>query len=484
MDPDGDGDPSDGIDGWRLDVPNEIAIPFWVDWCAHVRSINPDAYITGEIWDRADEWLDGRSFDAVMNYEFSKVVFDWVGARRTRSPSARPTNDWPPSGWPTRRRSPTCCRTSSTATTPIVRSRRSTIPTDRSIRAIANRMIRPTTVASPEDAYRRLELLALIQMTYIGAPMVYYGTEVGMWGGRPEQPQDDGLGRPRNLRGSGCGRDAGTPRAVQGDDPPRNDHVRRGSFETLLADDEQDLLVFRRTYEDETLVIALNAGDEEARFTLPDGAWTPIHGDALPDGVVGPISAGSGSSLDDRPPPEPRSPTRGVLLHLTSLPGPRDRGPRPTVPAVHGLARAQWMGYLAGAPDRPCRQGGFALQQRLELRDRTAAGLARRTSRGRTAAPKRTARSQVAEGMHSHGLRGRKTIQGTALAGGVCALCRAQASSAPAIETSWSTRVTGSNPGAVGRRSTEMEPRRSMHSSSSSWSDSGRPSERRRAGDT
>ena len=32
MDPDGDGDPSDGIDGWRLDVPMEVPMPFWDEW--------------------------------------------------------------------------------------------------------------------------------------------------------------------------------------------------------------------------------------------------------------------------------------------------------------------------------------------------------------------------------------------------------------------------------------------------------------------
>ncbi|MEO0651978.1 MAG: alpha-amylase family glycosyl hydrolase, partial [Planctomycetota bacterium] len=79
MDPDGDGDPSDGIDGWRLDVPNEIAMPFWRDWCRHVREINPDAYITGEIWRRADAWLDGRHFDAVMNYPFAESLLRWIG---------------------------------------------------------------------------------------------------------------------------------------------------------------------------------------------------------------------------------------------------------------------------------------------------------------------------------------------------------------------------------------------------------------------
>lgn len=54
MDPDGDGDPSDGIDGWRLDVPNEIPAPFWAEWREVVKSVNPEAYIVGEIWDRAD----------------------------------------------------------------------------------------------------------------------------------------------------------------------------------------------------------------------------------------------------------------------------------------------------------------------------------------------------------------------------------------------------------------------------------------------
>ena len=34
---------------------------FWYEWCDFVRSINPDAYITGKIWVDADEWLDGRS---------------------------------------------------------------------------------------------------------------------------------------------------------------------------------------------------------------------------------------------------------------------------------------------------------------------------------------------------------------------------------------------------------------------------------------
>jgi hypothetical protein len=40
----------------------------------YVKEINPDAFITGEVWHRAEQWLDGDHFDAVMNYEFAKTA--------------------------------------------------------------------------------------------------------------------------------------------------------------------------------------------------------------------------------------------------------------------------------------------------------------------------------------------------------------------------------------------------------------------------
>ncbi len=50
LDPDGDGDPTDGIDGYRLDVAGEVPMGFWRDYREAVRAVNPDAYIVGEIW--------------------------------------------------------------------------------------------------------------------------------------------------------------------------------------------------------------------------------------------------------------------------------------------------------------------------------------------------------------------------------------------------------------------------------------------------
>jgi len=77
MDPNDDGNPADGIDGWRLDVANEVKDrnpEFWQNWRDYVKSINPNVYITGEIWRDAGEYLKGNEFDGVMNYRFREAV--------------------------------------------------------------------------------------------------------------------------------------------------------------------------------------------------------------------------------------------------------------------------------------------------------------------------------------------------------------------------------------------------------------------------
>ena len=74
-----DGEPGDGIDGWRLDVVPDIGLPFWRDWTALVRSINPEAITIAEVWHRADEHLAGDTFDAQMNYPVREAVLSWLG---------------------------------------------------------------------------------------------------------------------------------------------------------------------------------------------------------------------------------------------------------------------------------------------------------------------------------------------------------------------------------------------------------------------
>ncbi|MBN2000567.1 alpha-amylase, partial [candidate division KSB1 bacterium] len=63
-----------GVDGWRLDVAYCIDHIFWKKWRKHVRSINPEAYLTAEIVDTPDKvlpYMQGDEFDGEMNYNFA-----------------------------------------------------------------------------------------------------------------------------------------------------------------------------------------------------------------------------------------------------------------------------------------------------------------------------------------------------------------------------------------------------------------------------
>ena len=63
-----------GIDGWRLDVANEIDDDyFWREFRDRVKGANPEAYIVGEVWVDASHWLKGDMWDAVMNYIFTRA---------------------------------------------------------------------------------------------------------------------------------------------------------------------------------------------------------------------------------------------------------------------------------------------------------------------------------------------------------------------------------------------------------------------------
>jgi cyclomaltodextrinase / maltogenic alpha-amylase / neopullulanase len=68
MQPVVDGVERRGIDGWRLDVANEVPTGFWREWNRFVRELNPEAYTVAEIWDEASDYLRDAGFSATMNY--------------------------------------------------------------------------------------------------------------------------------------------------------------------------------------------------------------------------------------------------------------------------------------------------------------------------------------------------------------------------------------------------------------------------------
>lgn len=182
MDPNGDGDPSDGIDGWRLDVALDVGLPFWRDWRKLVKGINPQAVIIAEIWDDATPVLQGDSFDTQMHYPFCKPVLDWLGVRPGTPTSNLVTrldeafNDTP-------------------QTNLIHQNLFGSHDTDRYVSMLLNPGREYDQGNRPQDhdfpyidkkpsqaLYNASMLGVAIQALYTGAPMIYYGDEVGMWG--------------------------------------------------------------------------------------------------------------------------------------------------------------------------------------------------------------------------------------------------------------------------------------------------------------
>jgi len=288
MDPDGDGDPSDGIDGWRLDVPNEVPLVFWREWRKLVKSINPEAYISGEIWTRAEQWLGSDGFDAVMNYEFAKPAIAWIVNRELKlKPSeidakfAELRLAYP------------------AASVPVLQNLVGSHDTDR-VGSMIKNPDRPYNERNREqeghrydssrpepEHQRRQQLLALLQMTSDSAPMIYYGDEVGMWGAG-----DPGNRKPmlwKDLEPYEDAEDNFVDETMlsfyRSAIRLRRDHsaLRRGSFRTILADDAQDVWIFLREDEREQVLVALNASDRAAVVTLPahlEGRWKPVFGEA------------------------------------------------------------------------------------------------------------------------------------------------------------------------------------------------------------
>jgi glycosidase len=81
-----------GIDGWRLDVPTEIDDEaFWQEFRSRCRAVRPDAYLVGEIWHLAPDWLLGDRFDALMNYPLAEAILGYAGAASWTRPSSAPT---------------------------------------------------------------------------------------------------------------------------------------------------------------------------------------------------------------------------------------------------------------------------------------------------------------------------------------------------------------------------------------------------------
>ncbi|MTI87970.1 MAG: alpha-amylase [Balneolaceae bacterium] len=186
MDPNGDGDPSDGVDGWRLDVASEVGKEFWKDWHELVYQLNPKAITFAEIWtDEAKEFISADLFTSVMNYRFAYAAKDFlIDDRIDTQKFIRRLNaleDEYPEG-----------------SVYVLQNLLDSHDTARLASMIVNPGLEYDRDGHPRDGFkvrkpntkeRKVQrLVALFQFSWRGAPMIYYGTEAGMWGA--DDPDD------------------------------------------------------------------------------------------------------------------------------------------------------------------------------------------------------------------------------------------------------------------------------------------------------
>jgi glycosidase len=268
-----DGDATKGIDGWRLDVPGDIPHPFWVDFRKVVKDAKPDGYITGEIWTWAQPWLTGDQFDGVMNYRWADAAQQFfVNQSKAITPTqfdqqlARIAFTYPYQAALVQQNlfdSHDTDRFASMFVNPD-------LPYDGANRIQDNgpnyKKDKPTPLM-----IQRMRQAIVAQMGFVGAPMIYYGDEAGMW-----SPDDPSNRQPMTWPG------------MKFDDPQvgfdeqqfafyqraiairrKLPELREGFFHGVLCDDAAGVYAFARDLGGRHAYVVLNRSSENRTVSVP-----------------------------------------------------------------------------------------------------------------------------------------------------------------------------------------------------------------------
>jgi glycosidase len=243
------------IDGWRLDVSNEVSHDFWRELRRELDGVKPQVLLLGENWDDAQPWLNGDQFDSVMNYRFLTAAAEYTGGKIDAGGYAAALTREVLAAYPK----------------PVQRNLFNileTHDTDRFRTALGSR---------PDSAALGYVLL----LTTAGSPSVYYGGEIGMEGrladdeNRRCMPWDADVPPGRDYRDL-----LRTLIALRRAHP-----VLRAPDQTFLVTDGA-LLAYQKRSGGETAVIVLNNGETPREFAL-DGPYTDaMTGTAQPPGPV------------------------------------------------------------------------------------------------------------------------------------------------------------------------------------------------------
>lgn len=311
MDPEGNGNTSLGIDGWRLDVAFCVGHPFWKQWRKVVKSVNPEAYLTAEVIDPISvirPYLEGDEFDAVMNYNFAFTSAEYFISEKTRIKTSKfdsllaDLRDAFPGGVEYVQQNLFGSHDANRIGSHIVNR-------DLGVYRNWGTYFNQSKGENPKYNTRKpneyelkiQKLFAIFQMTYVGAPMVYYGDEAGMWGANdpdcrkpmvwkefkyddevtlPDQskkPQADRVEFNENLF-SHYQKLIGIRNSSQA--------LQLGDFKTLMADDKRGVYAFSRNYQGQEVIVVLNNSRIARRIQLDDIKQRTNYRDVLNDKLV------------------------------------------------------------------------------------------------------------------------------------------------------------------------------------------------------
>lgn len=236
-----------GVDGWRLDVANEVDHQFWREFRQVVKDANPEAYILGEIWHNSLPWLQGDQFDAVMNYPVTNSTLDFfckgtIDANQFMSEIDAMHVTYP-------------------------------LQVNQAAFNLLDSHDTPRLLTICNEEQQRLKLAVTFQLTYLGTPCIYYGDEIGLTGGPDpdcrktmvwdEEKQDRELfhfyKQMIALRKQYAA-------------------LRTGSFTFLSAEKASKQVAYERKNQDDHFLIVMNAADQPAslQIDVPEGTWLDV----------------------------------------------------------------------------------------------------------------------------------------------------------------------------------------------------------------
>ncbi len=252
-----------GIDGWRLDVPNEIDDDsFWQEFRRRVRAVNPEAYIVGEVWNDATRWVNkGDMWDAVMNYQFTRACIAFFTGGAYDEAQLKKNSLYPPPA-----------SNAETFRREIEHLQALYHPNVTAVQMNllgSHDMARFVTMALGDKS--ALRLATLFQMTYPGAPSIYYGDEIGMEGRHDPENRGAFPWHRNDIWDTGLLHDFQRSIALR----KSRRSLRRGDFKFLHA--QNGVIAYVRSLEAERVVVVLNAStgarnlDLNVAGLVPDG---------------------------------------------------------------------------------------------------------------------------------------------------------------------------------------------------------------------